>query len=71
MDDADLATAIVAWLGGRNLACAESCTAGRLSQAFAAVEGAQDWFRGGIVAYQVEVKRALLDVTEESVLNEG
>ena len=70
MDDVDLASAVVAWLAGRTVACAESCTTGRLSQALAAVDGAQAWFRGGLVAYQVPVKRALLGVTETSVLNE-
>jgi nicotinamide-nucleotide amidase len=49
-------------LGGRSLACAESCTAGLLAQAFAAVEGSGDWFRGSIVAYQRCVKVELLDV---------
>jgi nicotinamide-nucleotide amidase len=71
VDDADFAAAVVAWLGARTVACAESCTAGRLSQSFAAVPGAGQWFRGGLVAYQVPVKRALLGVTEASVLNEA
>lgn len=34
----------------------------------ACVEEATDWLRGGVVAYQEEVKRALLGVTAESVL---
>src|SRR4051812_3882612 len=55
-------------LGGRSLACAESCTAGILTQAFAAVEGSGDWFRGGIVAYQRRVKTALLDVRPDEPL---
>ena len=32
--------------------------------------GAEEWFRGGLVAHQVPVKRSLLGVTETSVLNE-
>jgi nicotinamide-nucleotide amidase len=71
VDDADFAAAVVARLGSRTVACAESCTAGKLSQAFAAVGGAEKWFRGGLVAYQVPVKRSLLGVTEASVLNEA
>jgi PncC family amidohydrolase len=71
VEDSDFATAVVAWANGRTVACAESCTAGRLSQAFAAVDGALAWFRGGIVAYQAPVKRALLAVTETSVLSEA
>jgi nicotinamide-nucleotide amidase len=51
-----------ALLDGRTLACAESCTAGLLAQAFAAVEGSSDWFRGGIVAYQRATKVHLLAV---------
>jgi nicotinamide-nucleotide amidase len=37
---------------------------------FAAVEGAADWFRGGVVAYQVPIKRSLLGVQSASVLCE-
>jgi nicotinamide-nucleotide amidase len=57
-------------LDGRAIACAESCTAGRLSAALATVTGASDWFRGAVVAYQEPVKRALLDVEAASVLSE-
>jgi nicotinamide-nucleotide amidase len=57
-------------LKGRTVASAESCTAGRISEALATVTGAADWFRGGIVAYQEPVKRALLDVEAASVLTE-
>jgi nicotinamide-nucleotide amidase len=53
---------VAGWLHGRSLACAESCTAGLLAQAFASVEGSGDWFRGGIVAYQRHVKVGLLGV---------
>jgi nicotinamide-nucleotide amidase len=63
--NSDLQTAterVAALLDGRTLACAESCTAGLLTQAFAAVEGSGDWFRGGIVAYQRATKVHLLDV---------
>ncbi|RPI07691.1 MAG: CinA family protein, partial [Actinobacteria bacterium] len=57
-------------LGGRAVASAESCTAGRICEALATVTGASDWFRGGVVAYQEPVKRALLDVEAASVLSE-
>jgi nicotinamide-nucleotide amidase len=70
VDDVDFASAVAVWLGDRTVACAESCTAGRISQSFAAVDGAEAFFRGGLVAYQVPVKRALLGVTEGSVLTE-
>ena len=64
------ADAIARHLNGRRLACAESCTAGRLSAEFAVVEGAVDWFRGALVAYQTEIKRSLLDVTAQVVVSE-
>jgi nicotinamide-nucleotide amidase len=64
-----LAEQIAERLGGRAVACAESCTAGRIAVAFASVEGASAWFRGGVVAYQTAVKRQLLDVAAPSVLS--
>jgi len=63
----DLAAAVAERLAGRCVACAESCTAGRVSAAFAAVGGASEWLRGGVVAYQDEVKRELLGVAAPSV----
>jgi nicotinamide-nucleotide amidase len=71
LDDEALATRIAGLLEGRAVATAESCTAGRVASAFAAVTGAQQFFRGGLVAYQVPVKRELLQVTEASVLTTG
>jgi PncC family amidohydrolase len=38
-----------------------------VSAAFAAVGGASDWLRGGVVAYQDQVKRQLLGVRASSV----
>ena len=64
----DLAAAVADRLAGRRIACAESCTAGRVSAAFAAVGGASEWLRGGVVAYQDEVKREVLGVGAPSVL---
>jgi len=63
----DRAAAVAERLAGRSVACAESCTAGRVSAAFAAVGGASDWLRGGVVAYQDHVKRQLLGVRAGSV----
>ena len=57
-------------LRGRVVACAESCTAGAVCAELAAIGGASDWLRGGLVAYQETVKRALLGVRAESVLTE-
>lgn len=43
-----------------SLAVAESLTGGHLAATFAAAPEAADWFRGGIVAYNTEVKHSLL-----------
>lgn len=56
--------------GNRTIACAESFTAGGIAQALAAGEGASEWFRGGVVAYQTATKRALLGVTAPEVVSE-
>jgi nicotinamide-nucleotide amidase len=57
-------------LDGRSLASAESLTGGMLSQRVARTEGSSDWYRGGLVAYQREVKFELLDVTPGPVVTE-
>jgi nicotinamide-nucleotide amidase len=62
-----LAEEVAERLAGRAIACAESCTAGRVAAALAAVTGASSWLRGGVVAYQTEVKQAVLGVTAPSV----
>jgi nicotinamide-nucleotide amidase len=49
-------------LDGRTVAAAESCTGGLIAQALAATKGSSDWFRGGVVSYQAEVKHELLGV---------
>jgi PncC family amidohydrolase len=65
----DLASQVAELLDGRSVACAESCTAGRISAALAAVEEASTWFAGGLVAYQDQAKRSLLQVRAPSVLS--
>lgn len=57
-------------LNGRTVATAESCTAGRLGSSLAAVENAAEFYRGSLIAYQEEVKRALLAVRAESVFSQ-
>jgi nicotinamide-nucleotide amidase len=58
-------------LGGRQLACAESFTAGALCQALVSVEGSGNWFRGGLVSYQSNVKQELLGVRPGPVVEES
>jgi PncC family amidohydrolase len=69
-DTTDLAAALAERLDGRALACAESCTAGRIAATLAGAGGAADWLRGGLVAYQTATKRALLGVAAPSVFSE-
>lgn len=56
---------------GRTIATAESCTAGLLAGRLAAVPGAGDYLRGGIVSYMTDVKASLLDVDEGILEREG
>ena len=69
MDDVDVAWHLVNRLGGRTVATAESCTAGRIAESLACVEHASEFLRGGLIAYQTSVKRDLLGVTAPSVLS--
>ncbi len=57
--------------GGRSIACAESFTAGLLSQALASVDGSGEWFAGGVVTYTTASKRSVLGVRAASVVSEG
>jgi len=47
------------------LAFAESVTAGFLCSAFGALPGCGDFFKGGIVAYNADVKKDLLGLTQD------
>jgi nicotinamide-nucleotide amidase len=67
---AELVRDIVGTLDGRTVATAESCSGGRLGGALTSVDGASTWYRGGVVAYQEWVKRALLGVAAPSVFSE-
>jgi PncC family amidohydrolase len=57
-------------LDGRSVATAESCSGGRLGTALTAVDGASEWYRGGVIAYQPWVKRTVLGVRAHAVLSE-
>lgn len=56
---------------GLTVATAESLTAGMIASALADVPGASAVLRGGIVAYQVPVKRDLLGVDAELLAAAG
>jgi nicotinamide-nucleotide amidase len=49
-------------------AVAESLTGGNVSAGLSAIEGASDWFRGGVVAYAESVKYELLGVDRGPVI---
>ena len=68
-DERELATAVTERLGRRQIAAAESCTAGRIGAALAGVPDATNSLRGVLVAYQTGVKRSLLGVATEGVLS--
>jgi nicotinamide-nucleotide amidase len=54
---------------GLTVGVAESLTGGLLASRFARAEGASHWFRGGVVAYCVEVKHQLLGVNPGPVVS--
>lgn len=56
---------------GLRVGVAESCTAGLVAAALASVPGASAWFRGGVVSYATDVKRALLGVDPELLAGPG
>ena len=56
---------------GLSLATAESCTGGLVAARLTSVPGASDVFRGGIVAYENDVKLAQLGVPDETLAAHG
>ena len=53
------------------LSTAESCTGGRIAATITAHSGASNYFRGGLVAYQNDVKEEMLGVPHEMIATYG
>lgn len=56
---------------GLGAAVAESCTAGAIGAAIASVDGASDYFLGGVISYAVSVKEDLLSVPSSTIEKYG
>jgi nicotinamide-nucleotide amidase len=56
---------------GLTLGTAESCTGGLVAARLTSVPGSSDVFRGGIVAYDNEVKEQVLGVPDEVLAEHG
>jgi nicotinamide-nucleotide amidase len=72
-DDEELEEAVLRLLAEKRqtLATAESVTCGLVARRLGLVPGASDWFRGGIVAYQNDMKTNLLGVSRELLAEHG
>jgi nicotinamide-nucleotide amidase len=55
---------------GLTLAVAESLTGGLVASRVVSVPGSSEWFKGGVVAYDSQVKFDVLDVPEGPVISE-
>ena len=62
---------VVALLGDRTVAVAESCTGGLMAARLTDRAGASRWFRGGVVAYSNEAKVSLAGVDPELIERHG
>lgn len=56
---------------GLTLSTAESCTGGNVAGRITSIAGSSDYFRGGVVAYDNEVKVKLLHVSPETLKTYG
>jgi PncC family amidohydrolase len=56
---------------GLTLSVAESCTGGLISHFLTTVPGASTFFRGGIIAYSIEMKNEILGISSEIISRHG
>ena len=52
---------------GKTVSTAESCTSGRIAASLTQISGASDYFQGGIVCYQDELKVRFLGVNPDDI----
>lgn len=67
----ELAAAVIAALGTKTLATAESCTGGGIGSLLTEVAGSSRVFKGGIISYCDEIKQQLLHVPGELLMQYG
>lgn len=70
-DGATVDEQVAGLLAGRNIATAESCTAGLLAARLTDRPGSSDYFAGGVVAYANEAKAELLNVDPVLIAEQG
>lgn len=56
---------------GKTLCTAESCTGGRIAALLTSVPGSSEYFRGGVVSYQTEIKELVLKVPSDIIDSYG
>ena len=54
-----------------SLAVAESCTGGMLGEMITSIPGSSDYFKGGIISYDGEIKEKLLGVPRKTMVQYG
>lgn len=52
---------------GKTVSTAESCTSGRIAASMTQISGASDYFQGGIVCYQDDLKERFLNVSADDI----
>lgn len=69
MDKKDICTEILRLVvsQGKTVSTAESCTSGRIAASLTQISGASDYFQGGIVCYQDELKERFLNVSPDDI----
>ena len=69
MNKIDICTEILRSMvkSGKTLSTAESCTSGRIAASLTQISGASDYFQGGIVCYQNELKERFLNVSPDVI----